>query len=36
MFRRFRWIMDRMLLVVVAAIVVLLIILAIPLLPSFF
>ena len=36
MFRRFRWMMDRIMLVVVAVIVVLLMILAIPLLPSFF
>ena len=36
MFRRFRWMMDRIMLVVVAAILVLLMILAIPLLPSFF
>jgi hypothetical protein len=36
MFRRFRWMMDRIMLVVVAAIVVLLMILAIPFLPSFF
>ena len=36
MFRRFRWMMDRIMLVVAAAIVVLLMILVIPLLPSFF